>query len=61
MTDLYIVVVDNGDTEPELWAFASDGKAEEFASARSDSASVTALSVISDDAADELIAAERQV
>lgn len=57
-TGAYLVTVDNGDTEPELWAFASEAKAEEFASVRSQSATVTSIGVLDDNEADALIAEE---
>jgi hypothetical protein len=32
--DIYLVIVDNGDIEPELWAFHNGTQAEEFAALR---------------------------
>lgn len=54
-----VVIVDNGDTEPEVWIFASGEKASVFASARSSTAEVKSMPIIDDAEADRLIAAER--
>lgn len=59
MQTAHIVVVDNGDTEPELWGFASEAKASEFACVRSSSASVVDVAILSDEDADVEIERER--
>lgn len=56
---IFIVLVDNGDTEPEIWAFASEDKADAFAEARAGESlsgtMVQSLPILSDEEADEVI------
>jgi len=56
--DVHVVVVDNGDIEPELWAFSSRDKADQFGAVRG--GITQSLSVIvSNREADKLIFDER--
>lgn len=54
---VYIVVKDNGDTLPELWAFADEKQAEDFCSVRG-ADSVEPMEVIDEHEAKVIIDAE---
>ncbi len=59
--EVHLVTVDNGDTEPEIWAFAADQDAVAFAEARTGFVRYPALTipVLDKASAAKLIAAER--
>lgn len=52
-----LVLVDNGDTEPEVWAFEREEDADEFAQARG--GEVQTVSVLSAEDARDLIENEK--
>jgi hypothetical protein len=59
--EVHIVSIDNGDTEPELWAFKSLDKAHAFGEARANNWEVYSIPILNDSEADELIESEREI
>lgn len=55
---VHLVLVDNGDSEPELWAFAEEEQARQFAEKRSNTATVRTVGVLVGDDAREAIEKE---
>lgn len=53
-----IVLVDNGDTEPEVWAFRDAGDARAFVAARGGGTTIEYVPVIAYGEARQMIAAE---
>ena len=64
MQHVTLVFVDNGDIEPEIWAFESFIKASEFARHRAGTGlagcSVRDMGILSDAEADEIITTEKE-
>lgn len=52
---IYIVVIDNGDTEPELWGFDDEKLAEDFAGVRGSVADIQTVAVMGERDAKRLI------
>ena len=55
---VYLVIVDNDDTEPEIWAFESPINAHRFSKACKNSCYIRAIGVLDDEATDVAIAEE---
>lgn len=58
MTNISIVLIDNGDTEPEVWAFEDAEQADEFAGVRGSCIDIHVVEPMSHDDAAKVIAAE---
>lgn len=58
-TDVYIVIINNGDTEPELWGFHSADMAQEFAAFRG--GDVEDITILGNIAGREAIENERKL